>query len=186
MKRGLQAESIPVAEAAAKAAARYVWDESYKKGVQEGWAAGWTAAFSGDGLSISGAQDHCLKLEDEGPAPRLQNATASDADEDIPEFEMDAAWAELFASGERRRAEKRRREDVSKDPQARPVSLELGGSADAARAKEAVRLYGEDAEAILETETEMKAAFDSLVACESANLWPVISIRECEPLVAKK
>lgn len=169
-------EIVPVAEAAARAAAAYVWNESYNKGAHDGWDAGWAAALADVGLaspaSASGVRKpQALPSDEECLRP---NGIAEDAC-----LEMNVAWAELFASGEARRAKKKQRTEDGSEIRDR-VALDLGGTVLEARVKQARKFYGVSAKAILETEAEMTATFDDLVAREEAQLWPVMSIRDGE------
>lgn len=166
------AKSLSIREAAARAAATYVWDESHKKGVEAGWAAGWAAAMAEVSAGLSqdtSARENAVSLE--------QDEDGSSSSEG--QLELDSTWAALFVEGAARRAAERRADDAGSTKRPR-VALDLGGTVEAARTERAKRMYGEDATRIMETEAELAASFDALLAKSKASLWPVLSIREGE------
>lgn len=156
------ARSLTPAEAAAQAAASYVWTASHRQGVAAGWAAGWAAA----------------QAAAEKPCPeRSPSSSSEEQDEHEHEhdesFELDEAWAALFAKGARRRAAQK---ELSAGA-AGVVELDLGGRREQARKEMAKELYGEQAGTLLEREAELMVAFEEKAA-QGGVLWPVISIKE--------
>lgn len=168
-------ESVPIAEAAARAAALYVWNGSHEKGAKAGWSAGWAAAIAE--ITEEAAQHGAREDHNPADSARIEEDEVSSPRDEI--YELNPEWAALFVDGAARRAAERRADALDRTKRSR-VALDLGGAAEAARINEAKNLYGDNAKRLLETEAEMLATFDERVANAKAGLWPVLSIRDGE------
>ena len=155
-------EHVTPSEAASLAAHQYVWETSYRAGVEAGWEAAWQEIHS---KLISSSSTTPASAQNDPPSTRL---------------EMDPRWAALFLAGEKRRElEKKKMEKEEMRNKGNVEDVVLGGIRDEQNRERKVEIYGVNGAALVRgREARIEERFQNALTKFNPPLWPVLPLNQ--------
>ena len=142
----------------------------------EGFNAGWNKAWQ---------EFNDVQRENQRKVIRLPHKSENP----VVRLELSDEWAEFLVENEKLRREFRKQEEKEEAELARANKKEtksesvvsLGAHHDAEQRSRAVRLYGSNAERVLQKEALLNALFQRASAQHPAQLWPIVPLPTYRP-----